>query len=343
MIADSCSWEKLTKNEIFWVCQYRTDCLPDAEKRSRLLDYGAACTIISGLLAYGWTYDELAKGGSDLMDLLSQYVDLKELGQGRIVPASTMTATDGQRASKRRRVSGPTVIGSERRDFSTAMGPATIQTAELRVDAVAERVAEQDHSSGTYQLEGHKVNVVTANRPSVTQVSSSDHTAASHQSPSTSEPFSCVRPALQQSRHDSPIASTPDSTTPRSPTFQTHVNYPHSPSLQLHGFQTNWTNEHTATGTTAVESSWQQALLTPLPPDPTRGVSLGRASVYSGDGLANSEANRGTFGAMQATKPFGPASPDNEESNSDGSGGMGTEGTIIFRLGLFFYCLSPSR
>jgi hypothetical protein len=94
------------------------------------------------------------------------------------------------------------------------------------------------------------------------------------------------------------------------------------------------TNEHTDMEATAAGSPWQQTFVTPLPYDPTRGVSPGRASVHLDDGLGtNTEANLVTVGVTEATQSFGPANPAHSGgSNSDGRGGMGTEGTFIFHL-----------
>ncbi|ORY01894.1 hypothetical protein BCR34DRAFT_90040 [Clohesyomyces aquaticus] len=66
------------------VCRYRKEELEDIEIRSRRLDFVAACTIIRGLLAYGWTNNELAHSRSDLVTTLSKYICLEALTQGEI-------------------------------------------------------------------------------------------------------------------------------------------------------------------------------------------------------------------------------------------------------------------
>ena len=83
--ANSCSWERLSKNQISLVYQYLKERLPSALDRFEALGTIAACTIIRGFQAYGWTGPELKDGGSCIMKIVGQYVYLEDLSQESIV------------------------------------------------------------------------------------------------------------------------------------------------------------------------------------------------------------------------------------------------------------------
>ncbi|PSN58865.1 hypothetical protein BS50DRAFT_663049 [Corynespora cassiicola Philippines] len=57
---------------------------PNVIDRLESLNLVAARVIIQGLKHYGWTFEQLGQGGSKLMELVSQYIDLQALESGQI-------------------------------------------------------------------------------------------------------------------------------------------------------------------------------------------------------------------------------------------------------------------
>lgn len=70
----------------------------------------------------------------------------------------------------------------------------------------------------------------------------------------------------------------------------------------------------------AAGSLWQQTFVTLLPYNPTKGVSLGRASVHLDNRLGtNTEANLVIVGVTEATQLLRLASPTNSSNLKVGS------------------------
>ncbi|TGO91201.1 hypothetical protein BPOR_0035g00020 [Botrytis porri] len=78
-------WElKMNRDDIHLVLEYRKTKLPQLEKRAESLDESAACTIVSGLLAYGWTISELLSTQTSLIKQVRNYINLgQHLGSMR--------------------------------------------------------------------------------------------------------------------------------------------------------------------------------------------------------------------------------------------------------------------
>ena len=64
--------------------RFRHEKFPEVDKYFRGLDLLSARTILDGLVAYGWTYDELSKCRGDLMTQLFRYVDREQLAHGHV-------------------------------------------------------------------------------------------------------------------------------------------------------------------------------------------------------------------------------------------------------------------
>jgi len=64
--------------------RFRNEKFPEVDKYFRDLDFLSARTILNGLVAYGWTYDELSKCWGDLMTQLFRYVDREQLAHGQV-------------------------------------------------------------------------------------------------------------------------------------------------------------------------------------------------------------------------------------------------------------------
>ncbi|TGO43911.1 hypothetical protein BCON_0735g00010 [Botryotinia convoluta] len=72
-------WElKMNRDDIHLVLEYRKTKLPKLEKRAKSLDESAACTIVSGLLAYGWTISELLSTQTSLIKQVRNYINLEQ-------------------------------------------------------------------------------------------------------------------------------------------------------------------------------------------------------------------------------------------------------------------------
>ncbi|KAF7855374.1 hypothetical protein EAF04_010117 [Stromatinia cepivora] len=75
----SALWEvKISKDDIDLVLDYRKSHLPEIEKRARSLNKVAASAIIDGLVAYGWTFDELLSSGSALIKNIKIHIDIEQ-------------------------------------------------------------------------------------------------------------------------------------------------------------------------------------------------------------------------------------------------------------------------
>jgi len=64
--------------------RFRNEKFPEVDRYFRDLDFLSARTILNGLVAYGWTYDELSKCRGDLMIQLFRYVDREQLAHGQV-------------------------------------------------------------------------------------------------------------------------------------------------------------------------------------------------------------------------------------------------------------------
>ncbi|KAI9793952.1 MAG: hypothetical protein M1835_006935 [Candelina submexicana] len=86
-LGDSVSkiWErKLGEKDIPILIRFRNEKFPEIDRYFRNLDFLGARTILDGLRAYGWTYEELSKCQGDLMTQLFRYVDQKQLAHGHV-------------------------------------------------------------------------------------------------------------------------------------------------------------------------------------------------------------------------------------------------------------------
>jgi hypothetical protein len=88
-LTESYSWEELSAKEITSACQYVQQHLPSLNARFQALNLVAINTIVQGLHAHSWTYAELSKGGTRLMEVVGKHANLKELERGQIVLLST--------------------------------------------------------------------------------------------------------------------------------------------------------------------------------------------------------------------------------------------------------------
>jgi len=78
-------WERrLLEDDVCALIRFRKEKYPVIDKYFRGLDFLSARTIVNGLVAYGWTYEELSKCRSNLMTQLFQYVDREQLAHGQI-------------------------------------------------------------------------------------------------------------------------------------------------------------------------------------------------------------------------------------------------------------------
>jgi hypothetical protein len=74
MLTLSPSWEKaLAKDDVVAVIDFRHDFLPDLEARSRSLNSIAGQILCNGMLAYGWTIQELRNSSSRLQAALTKW------------------------------------------------------------------------------------------------------------------------------------------------------------------------------------------------------------------------------------------------------------------------------
>jgi len=79
-------WEqKLSIDDVCILVGFRMKKFPDVHTHFRNLDFFAACLIIDGLIAYGWTYEELSQCQSGLVMDLSRYIDRQQLAIGRVL------------------------------------------------------------------------------------------------------------------------------------------------------------------------------------------------------------------------------------------------------------------
>ena len=78
-------WErKLQIEDVRALIRFRKEIYPQVDEYFRSLDSFCAQIFFDGLVAYGWTYDELSKSQGDLMTHLFKYVDRGQLAYGRI-------------------------------------------------------------------------------------------------------------------------------------------------------------------------------------------------------------------------------------------------------------------
>lgn len=85
-------WEqKLSVGDVNILVRFREEKFPDIHEHFRGLDFLGVRTIISGLLAYGWTYTELSHCRSELMMVLGRYIDREQLLLGNVLGLGQQT------------------------------------------------------------------------------------------------------------------------------------------------------------------------------------------------------------------------------------------------------------
>lgn len=78
-------WERrLLEDDIALLVRFRKEKFPEIDKYFRDLDFLSAQIVLKGLVAYGWTYEELGQCRGDLMTQLFQHVDREQLASGQI-------------------------------------------------------------------------------------------------------------------------------------------------------------------------------------------------------------------------------------------------------------------
>lgn len=76
------SWQhRLTEADIPILLKYRKDHLQDLNEQARALDPFAYQILIAGMVAFGWSYHELAATSSKLMDSIRRHTNLQQLVQ----------------------------------------------------------------------------------------------------------------------------------------------------------------------------------------------------------------------------------------------------------------------
>ncbi|KAH8595123.1 hypothetical protein B0O99DRAFT_594723 [Bisporella sp. PMI_857] len=69
----------LIKDDIDLLIKYLEECRPDLYKRARGLDKFAVQILINGMVAYGWSYSELAATSSELTECIRRHINLDQL------------------------------------------------------------------------------------------------------------------------------------------------------------------------------------------------------------------------------------------------------------------------
>ncbi|MCJ1386321.1 hypothetical protein MMC17_009447 [Xylographa soralifera] len=87
-LGDSVShiWEqKLSSDDVSALIRFRKKHYSGTDEHFRNLNLLGARTIVSGLVAYGWTYGELFRCQTELMTVLSKYINRKRLASGEVL------------------------------------------------------------------------------------------------------------------------------------------------------------------------------------------------------------------------------------------------------------------
>ncbi|PVH94111.1 hypothetical protein DM02DRAFT_676409 [Periconia macrospinosa] len=94
--------ESLSIGDIKHISDYLQQREPSVIERFKTLNSVAVKVVIGGLKHYGWTFQELAQGGSDLTTLLGNYVDLDALRHSKIRELQSIGVTRTKRRSARK-------------------------------------------------------------------------------------------------------------------------------------------------------------------------------------------------------------------------------------------------
>ncbi|KAF1973455.1 hypothetical protein BU23DRAFT_554076 [Bimuria novae-zelandiae CBS 107.79] len=103
--------ESLSIEDIEHISHYLTENVRSVIDRFQSLNTAATRAIIQGLKHYGWTLQELAQGGSELMTLVANYVDIKALEHGEI---RDLKDIGGGRTKRRKRRAPVSITGIQR-------------------------------------------------------------------------------------------------------------------------------------------------------------------------------------------------------------------------------------
>ncbi|OCK73762.1 hypothetical protein K432DRAFT_312103 [Lepidopterella palustris CBS 459.81] len=120
-------WQRLSHDDINLLRKYRQSKLQDVEERSKKLHIVAARVFIRGLVAYGWTYRQLAQCRSNLMIQLGRYVDLEKLAGGEILALEVQgnkrpcVDSGGESGKRRCRRSSTTELETNRQEDPQAV------------------------------------------------------------------------------------------------------------------------------------------------------------------------------------------------------------------------------
>lgn len=134
-------------DDVCALIDFRKAKYPGVDKCFRGLDFSSVQTIVEGLVAYGWTYEELSKCRSSLMEQVFLYVDQEQLARGQV------QSLDSDLGRKRRRDSSPIDLSNHPDAQRLHQNPGRFNTMNLVIPV-------NNDTDGTQSLLGATGHVV---------------------------------------------------------------------------------------------------------------------------------------------------------------------------------------